>query len=409
MKLKAKKQLEYFFLSIRHKLSKYTIFKNFYSKVDDFYAFFDKLKENNKLKQYTYLNLSIAIVFLLILLVNSVASSSQINNGLKDNKIVVTNLLNSEIYLGKLYTPPSEATTTASQQDENPATAPVTSDSQDIDLTIAQSSPTNIAFRAKSLSAADQKKFKISIIITNLGLNRPLLDQAFTLSRGFTLGFSPYTLDLGVWIDKAYSYNFECMTLLPMEPTNYLVNDPGPLSILTKQPTSENLAVIEQIIIQSYKSIGFYSPKDEVFSMDRNSITPVLEKLSNENMIFINTNSQANSNLESFAKPYNLELRNIDLILDETIDRRSIEQRLNHLTSLAAANGSAIAVVEASPLVLEILANWESRLDRSNYILTPTSTLFPKRVPNAAVSSSIAPSHHQTTDVENKKSYGVLE
>lgn len=397
--------MEYFFLAIRHRLSKFQVFKYYYSKLDAFYEFLNEVKENQKLRIYTLINCATLLMCFAIYVVIQITGQVQIRDSLFENRLIVLNLSNSEIFMGKLLPQvPSEEQLATNQTDAPSPPTPVI-DSTSVDIAIAKSIPVAVQFRARTLSAQEQAKSKIAIIIANQGLNRDLLLQSFQLSRGFTIGFSPYAIDLGVWIDKAHSYGFECFSSLPMEPSNYLVNDPGPLALISKQPVSENISLLERIIVQSYKSVGFYSSPDEVLSSDRNNIAPILEKLSAEDMIFINSNISNADNLRSFAEPYRLEIRTVDAILDSTINRSSILARLAELQANAEHNGSAIGIIEVSPLALEVLADWESKLDRNRFILTPVSTLFPKRVPRSAVESSIQPSMHSTVDAENKKSY----
>ena len=69
----------------------------------------------------------------------------------------------------------------------------------------------------------------MALIVGGLGLNAVTTRAAIErLPPEVTLSFVPYADNLQSWIDQARAQGHEVMLEMPMEPTGYPDNDPGP-------------------------------------------------------------------------------------------------------------------------------------------------------------------------------------
>ena len=76
-------------------------------------------------------------------------------------------------------------------------------------------------------------KPRVSLIVGGLGLNAVTTRAAIErLPPEVTLSFVPYAENLQGWIDQARAQGHEVMLEMPMEPTGYPDNDPGPYTLL---------------------------------------------------------------------------------------------------------------------------------------------------------------------------------
>jgi hypothetical protein len=76
-------------------------------------------------------------------------------------------------------------------------------------------------------------KPRVALIVGGLGLNAVTTRAAIErLPAEVTLSFVPYADGLQTWIDLARAQGHEVMIEMPMEPTGYPDNDPGPYTLL---------------------------------------------------------------------------------------------------------------------------------------------------------------------------------
>ena len=76
-------------------------------------------------------------------------------------------------------------------------------------------------------------KPRVAVIVGGLGLNAVTTRAAIErLPAEVTLSFVPYADGLQGWIDLARAQGHEVMIEIPMEPTGYPENDPGPYTLL---------------------------------------------------------------------------------------------------------------------------------------------------------------------------------
>ena len=77
------------------------------------------------------------------------------------------------------------------------------------------------------------------VVVTGLGLATDVSETAIrTLPAAVSLSFTPYAKDLETWISLARSQGHEVLLDLPMEPTTFPNDDPGPRALITSLPSS---------------------------------------------------------------------------------------------------------------------------------------------------------------------------
>ena len=76
---------------------------------------------------------------------------------------------------------------------------------------------------------------RIAVVLTGLGLSAEATDTAIReLPAPITLSFTPYADRLDHWMGLARVNGHEVLLDLPMEPTNFPYDDPGPQTLLTQ-------------------------------------------------------------------------------------------------------------------------------------------------------------------------------
>ena len=186
---------------------------------------------------------------------------------------VMVNVVTDEVFIGTLHKDPENVREepTKSPTDEDPkANSTPTDNAEPATL---EAEPTNAEkFRAKPLCAESAKKAKVALIITGLGLSKNQTLEVLRAGHNLTLGFSPYASGLAEWVNQAVDKGYEVMLQLPMQPSDYQINDPGLYAMLQNLSTRENLDRLNNLISRSNKIIGFCSPPNEVFSSSKDDI-----------------------------------------------------------------------------------------------------------------------------------------
>ena len=73
----------------------------------------------------------------------------------------------------------------------------------------------------------------IALIVGGLGINPTQTKAAIEqLPGAVTLSFAPYSQGLQTWIDMARAHGHEVIIEVPMQPSNYPENDPGPQTLM---------------------------------------------------------------------------------------------------------------------------------------------------------------------------------
>ena len=226
------------------------------------------------------------------------------------------------------------------------------------------------------LTASNDNKPKISIIITNLGLSKSTTLKALELPNSITLGFSPYASNISEWLDHASYKKYVSLLNLPMQPLNYPIDDPGPVALLHNLTPKENLQRLRKVLMKSKKTIGLYTTPNEVFTSTIEDMKPVLAELKKYSRVFLYGDFKNDAILRKSAKQISLMYNNINVVIDRVLTPDAISSRLHKLEKIAKTNGSAVGMMGAYPINIKVLENWIKTLDEKNISLVPISQIY---------------------------------
>jgi len=279
---------------------------------------------------------------------------------LDNNEAVLVNIVTDEIFNGKLYVAEEEV-------EEK------TTESVELTATSQRDEQSPLKFRSTYAELSNKNTNKIAIVVTNLGLNKSNTLLALNLRKEFTLGFTPYAMDLYNWISQATTKGFETLINIPMQPLDYPVNDPGPLSMLLNLSNNENLSRFSQIMLKSDKVVGFYSEQAEVFSQSKSSFSPIAADIAKNKHLFLYGNPSNASIMSEICKSVGLECQTNSLILDQELDEDAIKKQILALEGISYAKGFAVGFIRAYPLTINILKSWSDALNPDSLSLVPIS------------------------------------
>lgn len=214
---------------------------------------------------------------------------------------------------------------------------------------------------------------KISIIVTNLGLNRRSTELALTLPKECALGFLPYTKSLKPLLNRAQANGHEIYLYLPLQ-TSASHDNPGRYALMNNLAQEENALRLNVILNSHARYEGVYSSYKEVFTDNTNAAETLFDHLGDRNLIFIFGKGQRPK-----ATKYGKSRNNIlptNVILDEEADTESISVQLNKLIKVAEEEGIALGYAQGFTLTIEMIRKWVPSLRQKGIELIPASELL---------------------------------
>ncbi len=221
-------------------------------------------------------------------------------------------------------------------------------------------------YYAKPIMASDKKP--ISIIITNLGLNDKITQQAMQLDENITLAFSPYAPNLAMQIAQARQNGFEAWLNLPLQHENYPIHDYGNLTILNELSLPENIKLLHQTLNNTNGVVGLIALPDEKYSASSQMLELFAEIKSLGLLLSLYsttfTPDATNANLLTHIEPH--------------INGGNIPADLNQLFAGIEAKAKTVKhlniSISAMPAVMQAMNSWIAQLPAKNIILTPLSS-----------------------------------
>jgi polysaccharide deacetylase 2 family uncharacterized protein YibQ len=218
---------------------------------------------------------------------------------------------------------------------------------------------------------------RIAVVLTGLGLASQVTEAAIKeLPGGVTLSFTPYSRKLNHWVAKARLNGHEVMLDLPMEPTSYPDDDPGPRALLTALSPRQNLDRLRWTLDRATGYVGLAGVMGSRFAASKEHLGPVLEELRERGLLFLDNRASDSSLAAQMAVEIGVPSAINDRSLDRTqASRVAIDARLVQVENVARGEGFAVAMGRPYPVTIERLRDWAKGLEARGFALAPISAL----------------------------------
>lgn len=221
----------------------------------------------------------------------------------------------------------------------------------------------------------------VAIVLTNLGLSKPLTEDALKLPHDITLSFSPYASDARSWAKRARGEGYESMIDLPLEPSNFPISDPGPYGLISSLEPAELSSRLHWILSRYPGFVGTLASLDEKMTGNISAMRNVLTELTARGVVFIYRKTEQNAELANFIKTQNLLALGADAVLDDEINPAAITAKLDALAETAKTEGYAIGLARSYPPTQRALELWIEELDKKGVDVAPLSAVVKKVFP----------------------------
>ncbi len=217
---------------------------------------------------------------------------------------------------------------------------------------------------------------RVAIIVMWLGLDTPATRRTIErLPPDITLGFMPYPEATADLMAEARGDGHETLLMLPMEPTNYPQDDPGPQALLARLSPDMNRQRLEWVMGRASGYVGVVSLMGGAFVTDGEAVSPMLQILARRGLIYVDNRPGAPSLAPRLASEVGASRATVDRRIDSVETRDAIDLRLRELEAIARERGAAVGVAHAYPVTLDRLVAWVATLDAKTIDLAPVSAL----------------------------------
>jgi len=237
---------------------------------------------------------------------------------------------------------------------------------------------TPFAAYSRSAPIADGKP-TIAIVVSGLGINPSGTTEAIQkLPAEVTLAFAPYGKGLERSVASARTGGHEVLLEVPLEPFDYPDNDPGPDTLLTGQAPRDNLNKLFHVMSRFGGYVGLLNNMGARFTASGADFGPVMEELGARGLGYLDDGSSNRSLAPQLAQANRVPYARVDAAVDANPSRTAILAQLQVLEARARQNGSAIGIVSALPVSIEVVTEWARGLEGKGIEIVPASALMGK-------------------------------
>jgi hypothetical protein len=223
-------------------------------------------------------------------------------------------------------------------------------------------------FSAYARPFRDNGKPKVALVVGGLGLNPASTKAAIErLPAEVTLSFVPYSEGLQGWIDLARANGHEVLLEIPMEPSDYPDNDPGPYTLMANAAPQDTVKRLEWLLSRATGYFGVTNYLGQKFVTSDPGMGAFLGALKARGVGFVDDGSARRR--PGFGRV------SADAIVDDQLTADAIAGQLGGLEQTARVKGAALGSGFAYPVTVEVAARWAAGLSARGLQLAPVSAV----------------------------------
>ncbi len=211
---------------------------------------------------------------------------------------------------------------------------------------------------------------RIAILVIGLGLpDAPPKTVLKGLPAPVSVAYGAYGRSLQDAVAEARADGHEVLLQIPLEPQNYPTVDPGPHTLLTTLPPTDNIKRLQWLMSRYTGYVGVTNHMGGKFQASAQSLQPVLEEMKRRGLLYVDSEGAQDSAAEHVAGTIGLDYS----VVHVQIDAGDPAQQLAKLEQVAKERGAAIGVARAKPATVKQLSDWAAKLEGKGIVLVPVS------------------------------------
>ncbi len=216
----------------------------------------------------------------------------------------------------------------------------------------------------------------VGLVIGGLGMNAVQTQLAIDdLPADVTLSFALDSKRLDYWIKTARADGHEVLIEVPMEAYDYGRMKMHPDTLLAGSDAKANLARLDAILSRASGYFGVVNYQGAKFAADKVAASPVLARLAEKGLAFVDDGSFERTGLAGPAKTNALRYARAAGPIDNRQTPDDISAELMDLEVLALESGAAFGSGYAFPVTVEAVEVWISQLEEKGLVLAPVSAI----------------------------------
>ena len=218
---------------------------------------------------------------------------------------------------------------------------------------------------------------RIAILMADFGQSDQDSDEAIKgLPPAVSFAVSPYARRAERLIGSARARGHELFAVVPLEPFNYPINDPGPNALLTGGAPGQNALNLEWALSRFNGYVGVtavlgrmhgerYANAPELYAV-------MLEEIARRGLMYVDPRPGGAMPRTAGMPPY----RAVDLVVDGIQVRAEVEARLAQLEKIARERGMALGLADSpTPMTIDRISAWATSLPVRGMVLVPVSAV----------------------------------
>ncbi|MDV7338161.1 divergent polysaccharide deacetylase family protein [Terasakiella sp. A23] len=222
--------------------------------------------------------------------------------------------------------------------------------------------------------AGDPSTPVVGLVVTGLGQSATLTEAAINyLPPDVTLSFSAYGRGVKDWVLKARAMGHEVLLELPMETDSFPVDDPGPMAMMTSKSPTENLKLLNLLMMQAQGYVGFVGQHGSRFTKNKKAMAPVLGEIKTRGLFFMDPRTAEGSLTLEMADQMQLARAIADTTISPNVSGQRLRAQLDTIATIAGNQGATTALVTATPNSIRVIKEWTEKLQ--NVKIAPITSL----------------------------------
>lgn len=222
---------------------------------------------------------------------------------------------------------------------------------------------------------------KIAILIDDLGEFDDPIASLWNTSIPFSVSIVPYkTYSLKI-AEQASISKKEVLAHIPMDSISDSTKNEPILGNISYNMTKDK---IKQEIIKNINAIpfavGINNHRGSAITRSIFHIEGIMEVLQKQKMYFVDSYTITDTIACKSAKNFGVPCIERNIVLDQDLDKTSIENNIIRLKNIALSQGFALGIAHANPETIEILSKWFLELENygsnSGFKIVLVSQLF---------------------------------
>lgn len=245
------------------------------------------------------------------------------------------------------------------------------------ELPIAEEQQTKEEIAVNNVATVE-KKYKIAVVIDDIGLSVPFTKEIAQIKAPLTVSFLPYGASNKEQVEALKAAGFEVMLHVPMMP-----HVPAALAPITLSPEMDKVETQKELnkMIDRFAGTGIYGVNNHMGSLLTERVKNmgyVMDVLKNRGLFFLDSKTTSKSVAKKVADEYGVSYIARDVFLDNKNDYDYILGQFREAEKIAKKNGFAVAIGHPHSQTLKALNDWLKEAESKDFEIVHLSDLLVK-------------------------------